>query len=558
MRPTPVNAPLPIRQPPIPPAYVLRETPNFLALNKPCWVDPDLNGDAASLGGRLRASRPTTAEQPSWTPLLSPLIAGRKTQSAQTAASGVVLLGRGGSPPNGFAAAHEAGAVTCTWIVGVEGWPADTGHDAVAGRAALAGLGEGLRIAGVTLVGTEAHSGRALLLLRARDGICVLETLGTLGWHAAGDPRRNDPGDTDRLILHRKEVMWPGTTLLAPVPDEVDAWLHRRAATLKNRLSRALLRRHALGHDEHTDTFRLYDDEADMTLDLYRDDLVMSSYLALDGPGDDTARLERLLVTERQRGRQIGELLGVRQVFLKLRPKQANTVVDAIRGGLTPKEPIWTRDGRHDGRIIVAEAGVRYWVQLDRGLGTGLYLDQRPNRIWLRGVADGLRVLNTFAYTCAFSVAAAVGGARRTVSIDASGQALDEGRMSLALNDQNDPERHDTIKGDVFRWLPRMARRGDRFDIVILDPPSYSRVQKRRFSAEKDYAELIETALMLLVEGGRLLACINHSRVDRRRLHQLVLAGCQRAGRAIASIEHVPAAIDHPAGRMKSLIATVS
>ena len=102
-------------------------------------------------------------------------------------------------------------------------------------------------------------------------------------------------------------------------------------------------------------------------------------------------------------------------------------------------------------------------------------------------------------------------------------------------------------------WLPRMARRGDRFDLVILDPPSYSRVRKRRFTVLKDYADLVLAALAVLDRDGWLLASANHSKLSRRQLHQMVVQGCKRAGRQIIETSHRPTSADHPSGRMKAI-----
>src|SRR5205814_4874493 len=106
----------------------------------------------------------------------------------------------------------------------------------------------------------------------------------------------------------------------------------------------------------------------------------------------------------------------------------------------------------------------------------------------------GLEILNTFAYTCGFSVCAAKAGAR-TTSLDLSKKYLEWGKRNFALN-RLDPARHDFIYGDVFAWLRRLAKQQRRFDCVVLDPPTFSRSKEHGvFQAEKDYGELVAAAL---------------------------------------------------------------
>ncbi len=174
--------------------------------------------------------------------------------------------------------------------------------------------------------------------------------------------------------------------------------------------------------------------------------------------------------------------------------------------------------------LEVREHGVRYRVRLGEHLSTGLFLDQRPQRAWLARHAEGLRVLNTFAHAGGFSVAAAVGGAR-TVSVDLSRAWLDRIPEQLAANGV-DPAGHDAIFGDVFDWLGRLARRGERFELVILDPPSTSvGSKKRRWSAARDYADLVRLAAPLVAPGGRLWTATNHRQLTPARFARQVRGG---------------------------------
>ena len=152
----------------------------------------------------------------------------------------------------------------------------------------------------------------------------------------------------------------------------------------------------------------------------------------------------------------------------------------------------------------------------------GLFLDQRDNRrrLLTGHVAADFplfhpqtpdarpEILNTFAYTCGFSVCAALAGAK-TTSLDLSKKYLELGRRNFALNGL-DPSAHDFIYGDAFDWMRRLAKKGRTFDCVVLDPPTFSQSKEHgAFSVEKDWSRLMAAALPLLKSGGVLLASTN-------------------------------------------------
>ena len=154
-------------------------------------------------------------------------------------------------------------------------------------------------------------------------------------------------------------------------------------------------------------------------------------------------------------------------------------------------------------------------------------------------------MLNTFAYTCAFSVCAALGGARVT-SLDLSKKYLDWGRRNFELNGL-DPAAHDFIYGDAFDWLGRLARKGRRYAAVLLDPPTFSQSKERgRFRVESDYGRLVDAALPLLAPGGVLLACANTARLAPERFIDDVRGAIHGAGRQIAQQHYAPQPPDFP------------
>lgn len=174
------------------------------------------------------------------------------------------------------------------------------------------------------------------------------------------------------------------------------------------------------------------------------------------------------------------------------------------------QEPAQLVAGEPPGEIVVREAGLSYGVEPGGGYSSGLFLDQRLNRKWVRELAPA-RMLNLFAYTCSFSVCAAVGGAA-TCSVDASKRALAKGRANLVLNGIDLSHRHRFLADDAGKVVPRLARRGEKFDLVILDPPTFGRAGGRVFRIERELPALVEGCFDLLDDGGWLLVACNFSR----------------------------------------------
>jgi 23S rRNA (cytosine1962-C5)-methyltransferase len=193
----------------------------------------------------------------------------------------------------------------------------------------------------------------------------------------------------------------------------------------------------------------------------------------------------------------------------------------------------------------VHENGVAYGLDFGAGYSAGLFLDQRANRAFLRRTG-AKRVLNTFAYTCSFSVVAALAGAT-TVSVDLSKKSLDRGRANFALN-QLDPAGHKFIADSVLDVLPRLARRGERFDAIILDPPTFSRAHDGTpFQVERDFEPLLLAAMEVAAPAAHVLLSTNCTRLDRRALEAIgrfALKATRRAG----SFHVEPALPDIPAG----------
>lgn len=186
--------------------------------------------------------------------------------------------------------------------------------------------------------------------------------------------------------------------------------------------------------------------------------------------------------------------------------------------------PVWIAGEKLAEPFVVRENGARYWIDFQAGYSQGLFLDQRENRLALRRKAAGKTVLNCFAYTCAFGVAAALGGAH-TTNLDLSKPYLEWGKRNYALNDL-DPTAHDFIFGDVAGWLARFAKKQRRFDIVILDPPTFSRDDRGRvFTIETGLSDLIRAAAKILVPGGAIFSSTNQRSLAPADFRRLVLSG---------------------------------
>ncbi|HET6406858.1 MAG TPA: class I SAM-dependent methyltransferase [Chthoniobacteraceae bacterium] len=200
----------------------------------------------------------------------------------------------------------------------------------------------------------------------------------------------------------------------------------------------------------------------------------------------------------------------VQRIFGKLLPKQNEDRV----------APVLIRGDEGASLItVVSENGVKYGLDFGAGYSAGLFLDQRANRSLVRR-SGPKNVLNTFAYTCSFSVVAALAGAQ-TVSIDLSKKSLDRGRENFRLNDL-DESGHRFLADDVVDVLPRLARRGDQFDTIILDPPTFSRGNKgRKFQVEQNLEDLLSGALEVATTSARILLSTNCTKLDRRTLEKL-------------------------------------
>lgn len=191
--------------------------------------------------------------------------------------------------------------------------------------------------------------------------------------------------------------------------------------------------------------------------------------------------------------------------------------------------PSWISGPEFTDPFLVTENGARFEISFHSGYSQGIFLDQRNNRAEIRQrMRPGMRLLNTFSYTGAFSIAAALGGAQ-TTTLDLSQPYLDWAKRNFVHNDLN-PADHYFCKGDTFHWFQRFAKQGRLFDAIVLDPPTFSRDEKGKvFRVEKDFGTLAKLATQILAPGGFILCCTNFHQLTPREFESHLLSHIPRS-----------------------------
>jgi len=226
-----------------------------------------------------------------------------------------------------------------------------------------------------------------------------------------------------------------------------------------------------------------------------------------------------------------------RRIFGKFLPTQAaeRSAPELLRGDATA--PMETE---------VTEAHVRFGLDFAAGYSAGLFIDQRLNREKVRALKPK-RLLNTFSYTCSFSVVGALAGAE-TVSVDLSKKSLTRGEENFRRNGLDPKAGHRFIADDVLAVLPRLARRGETFDTIILDPPTFSRNQAGTpFQVQRDFDQLVLLALEVAARGANLLLSVNHSGMRVADLEHSARMGLKTLGRS-GRFHSTPPLPDFPTG----------
>lgn len=265
-------------------------------------------------------------------------------------------------------------------------------------------------------------------------------------------------------------------------------------------------KRNAYYQDDLTTVFRLFNQEGDgfggLTVDLYGDYAVFSWY---------NSYVYQIRQTISEAFRQVfPEVLGA---YEKIRFKGLNYESAHVYGQ------------EASDFFTVLENGVLYQVFMNDGLMTGIFLDQHEVRGSLvDGLAMGKSLLNMFSYTAAFSVAAAMGGASHTTSVDLAKRSRELSQAHFQANGLSTDE-HRFIVMDVFEYFKYAKRKDLTYDVIVLDPPSFARNKKQTFSVAKDYHKLISQSLEILNPGGIIIASTNAANVSRQKFTEQIDKG---------------------------------
>ena len=265
-------------------------------------------------------------------------------------------------------------------------------------------------------------------------------------------------------------------------------------------------KRSAYYQDDLTTAFRLFNQEGDgfggLTVDLYGDYAVFSWY---------NSYVYQIRQTISEAFRQVfPEVLGT---YEKIRFKGLDYESAHVYGQEAPDF------------FTVLENGVLYQVFMNDGLMTGIFLDQHEVRGSLvDGLAMGKSLLNMFSYTAAFSVAAAMGGASQTTSVDLAKRSRELSQAHFQANGISTDD-HRFIVMDVFEYFKYAKRKDLTYDVIVLDPPSFARNKKQTFSVAKDYHKLISQSLEILNPGGIIIASTNAANVSRQKFTEQIDKG---------------------------------
>lgn len=197
-----------------------------------------------------------------------------------------------------------------------------------------------------------------------------------------------------------------------------------------------------------------------------------------------------------------------------------------------------------DTKVLISENGVKYYVDVCDGQKTGFFLDQKYNRRAVSGICKGKEVLDCFTHTGSFALNAAKGGASHVTAVDISELGISQARENAELNGFS--AKMDFVTRDVFEYLPELAAEGKKFDVIILDPPAFTKSRDSVKNASKGYKEINLRAMKLLKDGGYLATCSCSHFMTQELFFEAVRSAAKDAHKRIRQVEYRTQGPDHP------------
>jgi len=537
---------------------ILYEDLDLVAVNKPFGMasqsaDPEHPDDVATRLARVLEARD-----------------GRPTkigihQRLDRETSGVMVFGKSERGNRSLSTQFESRTIRKEYVAGVRGYRGGERRlehrlgERHEGRVALDPRG---KMAVSTVAPIERRGDRALLRVSLETGRThqIRVQLAAIGSPVAGDRLY---GDTlaPRMLLHAHRLVLARPAdghelvITAKVPRVFARFLEGQdlvepedAKGIVGALHRAFVSRASLFEarvdDRGIDAFRLLHEDGDgvrdLAVDVYGDYAVVHLYRPL-APEIESSILAAV------------HALSFEGVYVKRRPTNASTVVDTRREEFAPAHAVIGASAPDP--IVLREHGVPYEVRLGDGLSTGIFLDQRDNRGRVRELARGKRVLNLFAYTGAFSCAAAAGGATMVTTVDVAAPALATAERSFSLGGYRTD--HRIVRDDAFAFLEAAARAGERYDLVVCDPPTYSTTKLARWRSGADYRRLAALVFDVMDPGAVAFFCSNDRRMSEGAFRGHIAAAATQTGRR-ASLRAFDPPLDHPkAARAEATMKTI-
>ncbi|WZL71833.1 class I SAM-dependent rRNA methyltransferase [Clostridiaceae bacterium 35-E11] len=286
------------------------------------------------------------------------------------------------------------------------------------------------------------------------------------------------------------------------------------------KLKRAIGKREKFFASEHTTAFRILNGEGDgvggLTIDYF------DGYYLINWYSKGMYAFKQNIL------KALNSIVNYKGIYEKKRFDDNGKVVD---------EDGFVCGERAPAPLIVKENDVNFAIYLNEGAMVGVFLDQREVRKALRDRYSSKKtVLNTFSYTGAFSIFAALGGAVKTTSVDLANRSLAKTIEHFSIN-KLDYEAHDIIVEDVFHYFKYASKKKLKFDVVILDPPSFATSKKHRFSAAKDYKDLIKAAIEITEKEGMILASTNCSTFSMKQFKEFIHKAFFESGKKYQILE---------------------